>query len=58
MNPKFINGPTNFAQLKGYIDGIEKEIYIFFDKHYELENQTRCKSFDSVDISYYLYKLY
>ena len=57
MNPKFINGPTNFAQLKGYIDGIEKEIYIFFDKHYELEDQTRCKSFDSVDISYYLYKL-
>lgn len=26
------------------------------DIHYNLENQTRCDTFDSVDISHYLYK--
>jgi hypothetical protein len=57
MKPEFINGPTNFAYLKGNINGIEKNIYLFFDKHLDLENQTRCKSFNSIDISYYLYRL-
>ncbi len=30
---------------------------IFFDKHLSLDEQTRCKSFNSIDISYYLYRL-
>lgn len=55
--PEFINGPTNFAHLKGIINGIEKDIYLFFDKHLDINNQTRCKSFDSIDISYYLYTI-
>ncbi len=25
------------------------------DTHYQLDKQTRCESFDSIDISYYLY---
>lgn len=54
--PKFINGPTNYVQLKGKINNIEKNIYLFFDTHYKIDNQTRCESFDSIDISYYLYK--
>lgn len=57
MNPEFINGPTNYVRLEGVINGIKKEIHIFFDKHYALEDQTRCESFDSVDITYYLYTL-
>ncbi len=55
--PKYINGPTNYAHLKGTIKGIEKNIYLFFDKHLDLDEQTRCKSFDSIDITYYLYTL-
>lgn len=57
MKPEFINGPTNYAYLKGNINGIEKDIYLFFDKHFELNDQTKCKSFNSIDISYYLYSL-
>lgn len=57
MKPKFINGPTNYAKLKGMINGVEKEIHIFFDKHLDLDEQTECDSFNSIDISYYLYNL-
>lgn len=57
MNPEFINGLTNYAKLHGTINGIDKEIHIFFDKHLNLDEQTKCESFNSVDISYYLYKL-
>ena len=53
----FINGPVNYIQLNGTINNINKNITIFLDKHYDLDNQTRCESFDSVDISQYLYKL-
>lgn len=55
--PQFINGPANFAHLKGTINGIDKDIYLFMDYHYALDMQTRCESFDSIDISQYLYKL-
>ena len=57
MKPEFINGPINYAKLKGIINGIEKEIHIFFDKHLDLNEQTECESFNSIDISYYLYNL-
>lgn len=57
MNPEFINGPVNYVKLNGTINGIEKVIHIFVDKHLELEEQTRCTSFNSIDVSYYLYKL-
>jgi hypothetical protein len=50
-----INGPTNYACLKGKINGIEKKIYLFMDTHYELDEQTRYDTFDSIDISHYLY---
>ena len=53
----FIKGPTNYAKLKGIINGVEKEIHIFFDKHLDLNEQTKCGSFNSIDISYYFYNL-
>ena len=52
----YINGPINFAHLRGSIDGIDKNIYFFMDSHYDLDNQTRCESFNSIDISQYLYQ--
>ena len=54
---EYINGPINFAHLRGSINGIDKNIYFFMDKHYELDNQTRCETFNSIDISQYLYKI-
>ena len=54
---EYINGPTNFVHLQGSIDGIYKNIYFFMDSHYDLDNQTRCESFNSIDISQYLYKI-
>jgi hypothetical protein len=53
----YINGPVNYVQLIGNINNIQKNITIFMDVHLDLNNQTRCDSFDSVDISYYLYNV-
>lgn len=53
---EYINGPVNYVELKGSINGINKTIHIFMDKHYRLDEQTRCESFNSIEISYYLYK--
>ena len=57
MEPDYINGPINYAHLQGNMNGIEKNIYLFFDKHLNIYEQTRCKSFNSIDITYYLYTL-
>jgi hypothetical protein len=51
-----INGPVNYCYMKGSINGIEKEITLFMDVHNDLDNQTRCDSFDSIDISHLMYK--
>jgi hypothetical protein len=51
-----INGPVNYCHMKGSINGIEKEITLFMDIHNDLDNQTRCDSFDSIDISHLMYK--
>lgn len=41
--------------MKGKIDGVEKKIILFMDEHYGLLEQTRCDTFDSIDISHYMY---
>lgn len=51
-----INGPINYCCLKGKINGVEKKITLFMDKHYNLNEQTRCDTFNSIDISQYMYK--
>lgn len=51
-----INGPINYCCMIGTIGGIEKKIILFMDKHYGLWEQTRCDTFDSIDISHYMYK--
>lgn len=57
MKPEYINGPTNYVELKGTLNGVEKYVHIFFDKHLDLDEQTECDSFNSIDISHYLYNL-
>ena len=54
---QYINGPVNYIQLSGTINNIHKNITIFLDKHFSIDNQTRCESFNSIDIPQYLYKL-
>lgn len=53
----YINGPVNYIQLNGTINNNQKNITIFMDVHLDLNNQTRCESFDSIDISQYLYNM-
>ena len=53
---QFINGPTNYVELKRSVGNVEKSIVFFMDTHNELNNQTRCDTFDSVDVAQYLYK--
>jgi hypothetical protein len=53
----FINGPFNYVQLSGNTNNIQKNITIFMDVHLDINNQTRCDSFDSSDIAQYLYQL-
>jgi len=54
---QLINGPINYVELSGKINGVEKHITFFMDYHYTLDKQTRCESFDSIDIAQYLYKI-
>lgn len=51
----FIRGPINYCCMKGKIDGVEKKIILFMDEHYGLLEQTRCDTFDSIDISHHMY---
>lgn len=51
-----LNGPVNYCCLEGNFNGIKKKITLFMDIHKKLDEQTRCKTFDSIDISHYMYK--
>jgi hypothetical protein len=53
---KYINGPINYAKLRGNINGVEKTVHLFMDKHYKLDEQTKCESYESIDIAHFLYK--
>lgn len=52
----YINGPVNYIKLSGKINNSDKIIYIFMDSHKKIDEQTRCETFDSIDISHYLYR--
>jgi hypothetical protein len=53
-----INGPVNVVRLEGEINGIKKILYVFFDYHINIKEQTECESYDSKDIVTYLYKTF
>lgn len=57
FNENIFFGPYNYVQLYGNINNINKNITIFMDVHLDINNQTRCDSFDSSDISQYLYQI-
>lgn len=54
LNSDMINGPINIVRMEGYVNGIKKIIYIFFDVHIPITKQTRCPNFSSLDIYQYL----
>lgn len=49
-----INGPFNVVRLEGLAFGIKKIIYVMFDYHLDIQFQTKCPSFESLDLSQYL----
>ena len=51
-----INGPLNVVRLEGEINKIKKVIYVFFDIHIDVNNQTKCDDFEAIDIVTYLAK--
>ena len=53
-----INGPVNDVRLEGEINGIKKILYVFFDYHINIKEQSECESYDSKDIVTYLYKTF
>lgn len=50
-----INGPFNTVRLEGFVGDIKKVIYLFFDYHETIEDQTKCDGFDNIDITNYIY---
>lgn len=52
-NLRMINGPVNIVRLEGHINGIPKVIYIFFDVHERVDNQTQCANIFSKDVQKY-----
>jgi hypothetical protein len=54
-NDKFVNGPINAFRLEGNINGINKVIYLFGDIHQQINEETKCDSYKSIDFTNYLY---
>jgi hypothetical protein len=54
MKFKKINGPMNVIRLEGKIFGINKVLYLFLDKHFQVQQQTKCQEYLSEDVVVYL----
>ena len=55
-NVEKINGPINVARLEGDVHGIKKVIYLFMDRHNDVQYQSQCTNIYSDDISKYFAK--
>jgi hypothetical protein len=51
---KYINGPVNIIRLEGSINGVKKILYVFMDRHYSLNQQTKCPDYNADDIVKYI----
>jgi hypothetical protein len=51
---KKINGPINIIRLEGKIFGHNKILYLFLDKHFAVQSQTKCQDYLSDDVVTYL----
>lgn len=48
-----INGPINVVRLQGSVNGIQKVIYLFFDVHFDLNDETQCTNIFAKNIMNY-----
>lgn len=53
LNGNMINGPINIVRMEGIVHGIKKIIYLFFDYHAPIIEQTRCPDYTSLDLYQY-----
>lgn len=53
-----INGPINTIRLEGVVNGIDKVIYVFFDLHHDISDQTKCRNVLNIDINQYLMEIF
>lgn len=53
-NNNYINGPFNTIRLEGTVNSVKKVIYLFMDRHQNVDEQSDCDSFLSLDIKDYL----
>jgi len=51
-----INGPINVVRLEGIVNGQDKVLYLFFDIHNDIFQQTKCEDFDNIDIGQFFQK--
>lgn len=51
-----VNGPYNTVRIEGSIGNIKKVIYLFFDYHSPVNEQSSCDGYDNTDIANYMYK--
>ncbi len=52
----YIDGPTNIYRIEGSYAGIKKILYLFLDIHEPVQNQTKCRSFDSIPIANFIFR--
>jgi len=53
-----IDGPVNIVRIEGSINNVNKVLYVLFDYHNPLHEQTQCESYDSVNITKLLYNIF
>jgi hypothetical protein len=51
-----INGPINIVRIEGEINGIKKILYLYFDFHMDVTQQTKCEDYLSDDVTKYIKK--
>jgi hypothetical protein len=56
-NKIFVNGPNIAVRLEGNVNNIHKIIYLFGERHDDINMQTKCPKYDSVDFPNYFIKM-
>jgi hypothetical protein len=54
-NITLVSGPVNVIRLEGKVGKINKVLYVFGDYHIDIKKQRQCPSFESIDVSKYMY---
>lgn len=56
MSTILVNGPVICFRLEGKIGNVDKVIYLFGDRHVNVDAQTECESYKSIDFVKYFVK--